>query len=390
MKILIINHFPLEGSGSGIYSQNIAISLMKKGHDVTVIMPVNTKNYLKIDGIKMHPVFFKDKEIIDGQLDFNFPCFTTHPLSNQSFYSLTKKQLNEYIKAFKKAIDEEIKENKPDVIHAQHIWVLASLAVDTGIKTIITAHGTDIIGHQKDESFHKYTYNAASKADKIVTISKSNKKLVEEIFKLDKERIKLMPNGYNPDKFYIQKTNKKEILKQYNIDENYKKVVSFAGKLTEIKGIDTLLKANALYDNKDTVTLIAGNGELYDELNKLKESLNLKNTYFLGNQTHDQLRNIYNIANVSIIPSRVEGFGLVAVEALACGTPIITSNQGGLPEIVNDDVGMMFKVNDECELAEDIKTVLKKKYDKKEINEYAFLKYSQDSLIDRLIRYYKK
>ena len=88
MKILIINHFPLEGSGSGVYAQNIAISLMKKGHDVTVIMPANTTNYLKIDGIKMHPVFFKKEEVIEGQLDFNFPCFTTNQESIKSFYDL--------------------------------------------------------------------------------------------------------------------------------------------------------------------------------------------------------------------------------------------------------------------------------------------------------------
>ena len=55
------------------------------------------------------------------------------------------------------------------------------------------------------------------------------------------------------------------------------------------------------------------------------------------------------MSHVSIVPSRVEAFGLVAVEALACGTPVIASNQGGLPEIINDEVGMIFTVDNEKE-----------------------------------------
>jgi glycosyltransferase involved in cell wall biosynthesis len=199
-----------------------------------------------------------------------------------------------------------------------------------------------------------------------------------------------MKNGYNPEKFYIDENAKKEeILARFNIENKYEKIVCFAGKLTKIKGIDTLLKANKLYDDGKTLTLISGNGELFNELNSLKDELGLKNTYFLGNQTHDTLRDIYNIADVSIVPSRVEAFGLVAVEALACGTPVIASNQGGLPEIINDEVGMIFTVDNEKELAADILKVLNTKYDPKKLNKYVFDKYSQESLIDDLIDLYQ-
>ena len=62
MKILIINHFPLTGSGSGVYVQNIINSLKKKNHEISVIMPSNSKSYLEIDGVNMHPVYFKKDE----------------------------------------------------------------------------------------------------------------------------------------------------------------------------------------------------------------------------------------------------------------------------------------------------------------------------------------
>lgn len=389
MNILLINHFPLEGSGSGVYTQNIAKYLAKKGHNVTVIMPENKTNYLRINGVKMHPVYFKKEEIIEGQLDFNFPCFTTHPESIVNFYDLTDDQIKQYENAFKKAIDEEIKESKPDIIHAGHIWILASLAADTGIKTIITAHGTDLIGHQKDNKFHNYTFNAVNKCHNIITISEDNKKLVEKLFSTSKTE--LMKNGYSPDKFFVDENiNKKDVLNKFGITKDYSYVVCFAGKLTKIKGIDTLLKANKIYDNEDTITLISGNGESFNELNELKDKLELKNTYFLGNQTHDSLREIYNISNVSIVPSRVEAFGLVAIEALACGTPVIASNQGGLPEIINDEVGMIFEVDNVGELADKIKQVLSSTYDRKTLNSYVFNKYSQEELINQLIDIYNK
>ena len=65
MKILLINHFPLEGSGSGVYTKNIAKSLTKRGNEVCIIMPENTKNYNLVEGVKLHPVYFTGKEKIE-------------------------------------------------------------------------------------------------------------------------------------------------------------------------------------------------------------------------------------------------------------------------------------------------------------------------------------
>lgn len=66
MRVLLINHFPLEGSGSGIYTINVAKSLINKNHEVCVIMPEIRKNYKRYNGIKLHPVYFYKEEKIDG------------------------------------------------------------------------------------------------------------------------------------------------------------------------------------------------------------------------------------------------------------------------------------------------------------------------------------
>ena len=150
MKILLINHFPLEGSGSGVYTKNIAKSLVRKGNEVCIIMPENTKNYNNVEGVKLHPIYFTNNEKIEKALPFNFPCFTTHPRSTMNFYDLTEEELKMYEQAFREAIKQEVVEFKPDIIHGQHVWILSSIAAEFNVPVVVTAHGTDIMGYQKD------------------------------------------------------------------------------------------------------------------------------------------------------------------------------------------------------------------------------------------------
>lgn len=391
MKILLINHFPLEGSGSGIYTLNIAKSLVNKGHEVCIIMPEITKNHKKYRKIKLHPVYFYKEEKIKGQLPFNFPCFTTHPKSLNNFFDMTDDDINLYIEAFEKAIKEEIEIFKPDILHVQHIWILSYIAVKFDLPVVITAHGTDIIGHERSNRFHKYTYEAVKKCNQIISISDDNKKLILNNFPDAKDKISLIKNGYDEKVFYKTNYDKNAILKRFNINKCYDKIICFAGKMTKIKGIDILLKAAKIYENDNTLTLLAGDGELMNELKALSKELDLKNIYFLGNLEQDTLREIYNISDVSVVPSRFEAFGLVAVEALACGTPVIVSDVGGLPSIVNNKVGMITKKDDEKMLANFIIDVLNNKnYDSFYIAKYAYDNYAKDSLINNLIEVYKK
>ena len=388
MKILLVNHFPLTGSGSGVYNANIANSLIRKGHEVRIVMPEN----IKIDDEHLHPVYFTDKEHIDGALPFNFPCFTTHPRSVKSFHDLTQEELYLYKKAFTDALADEVQNFKPDIIHASHIWLLADLASKFDVPLIITAHGTDLFGYNESQRFRKEAINAANKAQAIITISEDNAKLVEETFPFAKDKTFLIKNGYDPSVFYKEDYDKDEVLKELGITGDYQKIVSFAGKFTKFKGIDLLLKAAKEYERDDVLTLLSGNGELFSEMQELAKELNLKNVVFLGNQPHDVLRKIYNIADVSLVPSRNEAFGLVVIEAMASGTPVIGTNQGGIPEIINDEVGLLFEPENYHDLADKIKMVLNEEitFDSDEVASYAYNTYSEDELIKPLINVYEK
>lgn len=384
MKVLLINHFPLTGSGSGVYTNNLAKSLKKLGHEVCIIFPEN-EPVKSTDDIKLHPVYFNNDVV-----PFNFPCFTTHPRSIQTFYSLTSEERDTYKNLFAQAIEEEIANFEPDIIHAGHIWTLADIAGSYDIPLIITAHGTDLIGYNKSLEYREDAYNAFDKAEKIITISKDNKVLVDEIYGEGKSM--LIANGYDPNVFYKENVNKNEFLKQFEIPNNYKHIVSFAGKFTEEKGIDTLIKAAKLYENDDIVTILAGNGEMFEKMNNLAESLEVKNLYFIKNQPHDVLRKLYSLADVSIVPSRQEAFGLVVIEAMACGTPVIGSNTGGIPDIINNSIGVLNDVDDYKNLANEITLILNgtKQFDENHIANYALNKYSQDQFTKIVVEIYKE
>ena len=393
MKVLMINHFPLDGSGSGTYTRNIAVHLQKKGHDVCVVMPENTKDYAPVPDVGIVPVFFKHKEDIDGMLPFNFPCFTTHPRSIMTFDDLDKEQLDMYLSAFGQAIGKIVKEFNPDIIHGQHIWLLSWLAIKTGIPYVVTAHGTDLMGYKKWVRFRRYADETAVGANKIITISNDNDDLVRELFPTSGDKAVFMQNGYDTERFYPEPVHKEKIEEMFNIKMK-DKLVFFAGKLADFKGVDILIEALRLYELQypgEVTAMIAGDGELATALKKQAKDSNLQDLHFLGHLNSTQLRSLYSTADVSLVPSRREPFGLVAIEALACGCPVIATNQGGLTDIINDDVGQLVNVEDAEDLARAIREELHNK-DRaqrgKNAAKYALENYAQDSLMDTLIGIY--
>ena len=382
MKVLLINHFPLEGSGSGVYTKNIAQRLIDKGHQVKVIVVDN-----EINDDYSFPV--------ETIIDYNFPCFTTHPKSNNQFYKLTRREMNDYLNKFVRIIKNESKNFKPDIIHCQHLWVAPYAALQTNIPYVITAHGTDIKGYKKDKRYRQIALKGAAGAEKIITISDQVNQDVKDYYFIKNNKLIKILNGVDDTLFKPVETDRLKLIQKYlpNIKENPEYLITFVGKLTDFKGVDLLIKAAKKYEKEfaNIMTLIIGHGELLDNLKKQAEKLELKNLYFLGNLPQIELPAFYSSADLSIVPSRIEPFGLVAVEALACGTPVIASRAGGLPDFINQDVGRLFKMNDADDLAAKIITALKnndKEKKGKTAAEYALDKFSWSRVIDEVLTVY--
>lgn len=384
MKILLVNHFPLEGSGSGVYTKNIARKLVEKGHEVRVIV---------VDISSNNNYEFPVKTI----LYYHFPCFTTHPKSNNKFYNLSRREMNDYLKEFIDAICDEVRDFKPDLVHCQHLWVAPYAALQCNVPYVITAHGTDIKGYKKDKRYRHIALKAALNARKVITISEQVNDDVKRYYYLEDDKLELILNGVDEKTFYPQKLNREEILAELipKLDKQSPKVISFVGKLTDFKGVDLLIKAAKIYEEElpGAVTLITGDGELRNRLEKMVKKFKLESVYFLGNRPQETVAKIYNIADISVVPSRVEPFGLVALEALACGTPVIASRAGGLTDFINEDVGCLFTMNDHRELAQKIVEAIKNN-EKNKKGEYAVQyvlnNYSWNHVIEGLLKVYEE
>ena len=143
--------------------------------------------------------------------------------------------------------------------------------------------------------------------------------------------------------------------------QNGKPVVLFVGRLAEVKGVTYLIEA---MKQVDAILAIVGEGPLRQELERQAAPLGDK-IRFLGGKTHDELATIYASADVFVAPSvkakdgGVEGFGLVFLEAMASGLPVVASRSGGIPDLVHDgENGLLVPPAEPQALAEAINRVL--------------------------------
>ncbi len=346
MKILIATQFYIEGSGSGIYVQNIAREFQDAGHEVRVLScdkgPVGGKPY------PVRTIVFDREGKGQGDLNFDIPYFTTHPASNQTFYDLDDAQFNEYVKVLGDTLKDEMDQFKPDVVHCQHASIFSYHLAKLGVPYVITLHGTGLMGFKKEPRFYDMVMEGARGAYKIISISRQVTDEAVELLKIPQEKIVLIHNGYDENLFYPRKVTRAEVLKKNGVEGEAKSLVSFVGKLAHFKGIDTLIRAAGIYEKKipGVKTVIVGQGQLRDELEGLSKELGLKGLSFLGHKTQEEVAEIYSVADVSTVPSRHEPFGLVAIEALACGTPVVVTNGGGLVDFVDDKVGSVVEIDD--------------------------------------------
>lgn len=360
MKILIPNHFPLQGSGSGIYTLNLAQELVRLGHEVLVIVP---EHQPVPDGRYPFPVavmLFNDgQDKSQAEADFNFPCFTTHPRSVQTFYGLSDNEMKTYVELWRRHIGRAAGTFRPDIVHGHHVWVAPYVAIELGLPTVISVHGTDLMGFRDGPRYRPLALAAAKGARALIAISRQVAADTMTTYQVTEEKVRLVWNGFDSDIFkVIPEASKAVVLRELGIEggEDERPLVSFVGKFTDFKGIDVLLRAAARYEQvvPGIRTLLVGHGQLFEEMSALVDELGLQNVHFAGHQPQPTVARIYNAADVSVVPSRVEPFGLVAVEALACGTPVVATDKGGLPDFINDRVGVLVPVEDDVALAEAI------------------------------------
>lgn len=187
-------------------------------------------------------------------------------------------------------------------------------------------------------------------------------------------KIRVIPPAVDP--VFRKLTDPKQIEETRNKFGLTKKIILYVGNTRPYKNLPRLIKAFGLLmeNGKNSCQLVIGSGESRNLpiLKKLTKSLELEDSVvFTGNLTDEDVIALMNTADVFVFPSLYEGFGLPPLEAMACGTPVVTSNAGSLPEVVGDAALLVNPENVE-EIVSAIETVLTNKKLRKELIKKGF------------------
>ncbi|AMD17947.1 glycosyl transferase family 1 [Methanobrevibacter sp. YE315] len=329
MKIAMVGQFPPHFGGVGVHIHTLSKELVKQGHEVYVITYPH-KEIKDIDGIH-----------VIGTSGLNVPGI---------------RGLLFKINA-KKALKNLLEEVDIDIIHGHYLFPAGAAAVEVGkeygIKTYVTAHGSDMFELYKSHPIVRPTLHKVLRdADVVLAVSNA---LRHEIIATGVEGIsaktRLSWNSVDIEKF---STNGDDSFKKENKLEG-KPIVLFVGNLIKRKNVDSLLEAKKI-SNSDYYLVVVGDGPLYKKLTRKVEEEHIRDVIFTGSRT--DVEDIIPSCDVLILPSFSESFGLVLIEALACGKPVIGSNVGGITEIITDDVGLLVDPNNIPSIADAIDRIV--------------------------------
>jgi teichuronic acid biosynthesis glycosyltransferase TuaC len=447
MRILQVLLFPLHGSGSGSYADRLAEFEQARGHTVRVLCcdhavpqrqyetaalvfapslrgvpldrnaeevesasaqpPCGTKQSSAPDEIASHTTL----AMTQPDLDFNFPAFTTHPLSTSTtFGSLNDDQRERYVAAFQRKIREEVAAFKPDIVHAHHGWVIGAALADLDVPYVISLHGTEHYGFTHYPAYRELALRGLRKADRVLALTEVERTTALKTYDLDPDRVRVITSGvdtsfFRPHTHFAQRAAASRTRRERNevkskhalLPFTINRPIIFAGsKLTAIKGTDVLLRAAAIYTQipEHPLTLIVGEGDERPQLEALRDELNLHDdVIFLGSQSAAQMVELYNAADVTVLASRTDWFPLVVIESLACGTPVIASEVGGLSQLVTSNIGRLFSAGDYATLAAHVTDFIRSNF-KASVQaacvQHVREKFSWDNTVERIVAVYQE
>lgn len=310
-------------------------------HIVTREVP-DTPLYEKMDGIHVHRVPLAPSMTEIGFMDWIFQM-------NASFTICTDALITEGIHF--------------DFIHA-HDWLVYLAAQDLKeayqLPLVVTIHATEhgrnhgAIHTDMQQRIHEMEYELTQKAEHVIVCSQAMKREVERIFDLPPMKVSVIPNGVecvstnsptahdhssDPTSLPVRHTNIDSVRAfRSTIAKPEDKIVFFIGRLVYEKGVQVLLSSLKLVQERipNVKLVIAGAGPMASELKRLTAELGLSHCVHFTGFVNDEERDLlFDITDVSVFPSLYEPFGIVALEAMGRGVPIVVSDTGGLAEIID-------------------------------------------------------
>ena len=379
MHILVIPSWYPQFSGDigGSFFREQAIALRKAGYQVGVIYPQirslkNIKSILK----KPYGLTVEDDEGVNTIRWYAVNFIPKNKKYNKSHWiKIALKLFETYVEQF----------GKPDIIHVHSMlyagYVAQTIKIKYGIPYVVTEHSTafarSLIPLDEISSLKQVVSNAKV----CIAVSEEFSSLLNKLFETQKWTY--IPNIVSDEFISFEKTLDAE---EYFTFIN----VCF---LEKKKRIDLLISsfAKAFKDNKKVRLKIGGDGILMSELKILAKELGVESqVIFLGKLSRQQVKEEMALSNAFVLSSEYETFGVVLVEALALGKPVIATKCGGPESIVVPEVGYLISKNSEREMTNGLLELHQNwnKFDSVQIRQYCLENFSEQAVVEKLTKIY--
>lgn len=315
-----ITCYPTYG-GSGAVATALGLVLAERGHEVHFI---TYDQPFRLPGFRER-VFYHEVEME------NYPLFEHPP------YSL----------ALAVALHDAVKKESLDLLHMHYAIPHAAsaflaremLGKERGLKIVTTLHGTDITLVGLHPSFHEITRFSILQSDGLSAVSNFLRDETVRNFSVPKDRIEVIPNFVDTDVWKPgAESNHRSVLAP-----NGEKIVMHVSNFRAVKQVHHVVEIFAKISQATSARLVLiGDGPERPRALQRAHDLGLGNrVLFLGK--HVAVEELLGCANLFLLPSASESFGLAALEAMACGVPVVASTAGGIPDLVKDGVsGYLF------------------------------------------------
>lgn len=371
MTILLLTHSYPDAriKWRGLFIQDQALALSKK-HEIIVV-------YFRVDYTNFSP--FSKYSFVKSQkgkiTEYELTTGKSFPVINQLKY------LNDTYRFIRKEI---LNKKKIDIIHCHLSYPAGFLGTiiqkREKIPCVLTEHTW--IKKYFRSTIHKlcvlYTLKHCSC---VVAVSRA---LGDDINSYCKRQVYVIPNVIDINKFSVKATVRMD---------NKLNIGMLGGMGNYRKGVDILIKAVSLLKDMDMTFHIGGAGKYLSTFRDMAKELDVAGKcIFYGEIKPESIQDFYSKLDFYILPSRDETFGVVVVEAMACGLPVIATRCGGPEEIITKETGILIEKENPPELAQAIRYLAGKldSYNRKAIRNYVIEKYSQDRFTESLSEVYQE
>ncbi len=350
---------PYHVGGMGIACEQLCRNLASTGVDIEFVIPFDA-DFSHLDYMNVNPA---------TTINFYTMAANNFDIYSSKHYHTSTQTLpaNDIEVAYEKYVEKLVNLGSFDIIHA-HDWLTfragLSAKQKSGKPLIVHVHATEFDRAGRaygNQLVREIEYMGFQLADRIIAVSQATKQIIIDEYGISASKIDVAHNAYHFNPY--EQLNGLNVYKYLDLLKKHGyQVVLSAGRLTIQKGLTHLMRAakDVIAHQPKTIFLFVGSGDQYNELIRLSAELGISNNVIMVghlNGTGQPWRDSFRIADVFVLPSVSEPFGLTPLEALSHSTPVIISKQSGVSEVLNHCLKVDFW--DEQELANKLIAVLR-------------------------------